>query len=149
MKIKKVDDRPIIIHTKEKARIHIHENQDAKIEGHNIEEVDHSSMSTIHQNRLRNLNPISQYRQKRKDSNRSVKVKNSTIKNAGLISANTTVNQLEGGEEIRNSAMIASTIARPVTDKKKNMGQEHNHSHSSNKKTLTISLVIITTYMAV
>ena len=29
------------------------------------------------------------------------------------------------------------------------MGQEHNHSHSSNKKTLTISLVIITTYMAV
>ncbi len=29
------------------------------------------------------------------------------------------------------------------------MGQEHNHSHSSNKKTLTISLVIITAYMAV
>ncbi|MDV4100464.1 cation diffusion facilitator family transporter [Flavobacterium sp. I3-2] len=29
------------------------------------------------------------------------------------------------------------------------MGQEHNHSHSANKKTLTISLVIITVYMAV
>ena len=29
------------------------------------------------------------------------------------------------------------------------MGQEHNHSHSANKKTLTISLVIITAYMAV
>lgn len=116
MKIKKVDDRPIIIHTKEKAKIHIHENQDAKIEGHNIEKVDHSSMNTIHQNRLRNLNPVSQYRQKRKDSNRSVKIKNFTIKNAGLITANTTVNQLEGVEEIQNSAMIASTLARPVTD---------------------------------
>ncbi|SEV85169.1 Cell wall-associated hydrolase, NlpC family [[Clostridium] fimetarium] len=126
----------MIIHTKEKTKIHIHENRDAKIKGHNVYMVDHSPMSkgsttkqiesvnqgkksfrksTIHQNRLRNLNPVSQYRQKLKDSNRSVKVKNSTIKNAGLISASTTVNQLEGGEEIRNSAMIASTIARPVT----------------------------------
>ena len=136
MKIKKVDDKPMIIHTKEKTKIHMHENQDAKIKGHNVYTVDHSPVSkgsttkqtesvnqgkesyrksTIHQNRLHNLNPISQYRQKRKDSNRSVKIKNSTIKNAGLISASTTVNQLEGGEEIRNSAMIASTIARPVT----------------------------------
>ena len=136
MKIKKVDDKPMIIHTKEKTKIHMHENQDAKIKGHNVYTVDHSPVSkgsttkqtesvnqgkesyrksTIHQNRLRNLNPIYQYRQKRKDSNRSVKIKNSTIKNAGLISASTTVNQLEGGEEIRNSAMIASTIARPVT----------------------------------
>lgn len=136
MKIKKVDDKSMIIHTKEKTKIHIHENRDAKIKGHNVYMVDHSPMSkgsttkqiesvnqgkksfrksTIHQNRLRNLNPVSQYRQKLKDSNRSVKVKNSTIKNAGLISASTTVNQLEGGEEIRNSAMIASTIARPVT----------------------------------
>ena len=136
MKIKKVDDKPMIIHTKEKTKIHMHENQDAKIKGHNVYTVDHSPVSkgsttkqtesvnqgkesyrksTILQNRLRNLNPIYQYRQKRKDSNRSVKIKNSTIKNAGLISASTTVNQLEGGEEIRNSAMIASTIARPVT----------------------------------
>ena len=29
------------------------------------------------------------------------------------------------------------------------MGHEHNHSHSANKKTLTISLIIITAYMAI
>ncbi len=29
------------------------------------------------------------------------------------------------------------------------MGHEHNHSHSTNKKTLTISLIIITAYMAI
>ena len=103
MKIKKVDDKPMIIHTKKKTKIHMHENQDAKIKGHNVYTVDHSPMSkgsttkqtesvnqgkesyrksTILQNRLRNLNPISQYRQKRKDSNRSVKIKNSTIMSA-------------------------------------------------------------------
>lgn len=40
MKIKKVDDKPMIIHTKEKTKIHIHENQDAKIKGHNVYTVD-------------------------------------------------------------------------------------------------------------
>lgn len=29
------------------------------------------------------------------------------------------------------------------------MGHEHNHSHSTNKKALTISLIIITAYMAI
>ena len=71
----------MIIHTKEKTKIHMHENKDAKIKGHNVYTVDYSPMSkgsttkqtesvnqgkksfrksTIHQNRLRNLNPVSQ-----------------------------------------------------------------------------------------
>lgn len=31
MKIKKVDDKPMVIHTKEKAKIHAHEPKGAKI----------------------------------------------------------------------------------------------------------------------
>lgn len=36
MKIKKVDDKPMVIHTKEKAKIHSHEPKKAKIKGSNI-----------------------------------------------------------------------------------------------------------------
>ena len=35
MKIKKVDDKPMVIHTKEKAKIHAHEPKGAKIKGSN------------------------------------------------------------------------------------------------------------------
>ena len=40
MKIKKVDDKPIVIHTKEKAKIHAHEPKGAKIKGSNIYTVE-------------------------------------------------------------------------------------------------------------
>lgn len=36
MKIKKVDDKPMVIHTKKKAKIHMHEPKKAKIKGSNI-----------------------------------------------------------------------------------------------------------------
>lgn len=40
MKIKKVDDKPMVIHTKKKARIHTHEPKKAKIKGSNIYTVE-------------------------------------------------------------------------------------------------------------
>ena len=40
MKIRKVDDKPMIIHTKEKAKIHAHEPKGAKIKGSNIYTVE-------------------------------------------------------------------------------------------------------------
>ena len=40
MKIKKVDDKPMFIHTKEKAKIHAHEPKGAKIKGNNIYTVE-------------------------------------------------------------------------------------------------------------
>lgn len=36
MKIKKVDDKPMVIHTKQKAEIHTHELKQASIKGNNI-----------------------------------------------------------------------------------------------------------------
>lgn len=136
MKIKKVDEKPMIIHTKEKPKIHVRESKDAKIKGGNVYTVEHVPgrkaksdkqvstgnggkeafrRSTIHQNKLSKLNPVTWYKKKWKDSNNSVKVKNSTIKNAGLVGASTTVNQLEGGKEVQDSIFIAATVAKPVT----------------------------------
>ena len=40
LKIRKVDDKPMIIHTKEKAKIHAHEPKGAKIKGSNIYTVE-------------------------------------------------------------------------------------------------------------
>ena len=40
MKIKKVDDKPMIIHTKQKAKLHTHESKQASIKGSNIYTVD-------------------------------------------------------------------------------------------------------------
>ena len=40
LKIKKVDDKPMVIHTKQKAKIHMHEPKQASIKGSNIYTVD-------------------------------------------------------------------------------------------------------------
>ena len=36
LNIKKVDDKPMVIHTKEKAKLHIRQEPEAKIKGRNI-----------------------------------------------------------------------------------------------------------------
>jgi len=40
LKIKKVDDKPMVIHTKKKAKIHTHDTKAAKIKGSNIYTVE-------------------------------------------------------------------------------------------------------------
>ena len=40
MNIKKVDDKPMVIHTKEKAKLHIKQEPEAKIQGRNVLVVD-------------------------------------------------------------------------------------------------------------
>ena len=42
LKIKKVDDKPTVIHTKQKTRLHAHEPKNASIKGSNIYTVDRS-----------------------------------------------------------------------------------------------------------
>lgn len=150
MNIKKADDKPMVIHTKEKAKLHVHTPKGAGIKGHNVYTIDRTpkikgSMvkpgidgnpgkgtfrkSTVHQNKRRSRNPLSMYQNKRKDSSRSVKVgnagiknqgvrnketKGSGIRNAGITGVGIAADQLEGGGEVRESAMIASTMAHPV-----------------------------------
>ena len=40
--IKKVDDKPMVIHTKQKTQLHAHEPKSASIKGSNVYTVDHS-----------------------------------------------------------------------------------------------------------
>ena len=102
MKIKKVDDKPMIIHTKEKAKIHAHEPKGAKIKGNNIYTVERGPKtigakvsddnkksyrkSTIHQSEPKNKG-LSRFKRNLKESNISIKTKNTNLHIAGRTSA--------------------------------------------------------------
>ncbi len=84
MKIKKVDDKPMVIHTKEKAKIHAHESKGAKIKGSNIYTVEGDTKtigakvsddkkksyrrSTIHRSESKNKG-LSKFKRNFKESN--------------------------------------------------------------------------------
>ena len=131
MKIKKVDDKPMVIHTKKKAKLHTHEPKKASIKAANIYTVDRSPKikgtkiattenkkfrrSTIHQVDKAKKGMFRQYRAALNESKQSIKTKNSSIKVAGAAGAQTALSQMEGGEEVRDAANIAYVVTRPVT----------------------------------
>lgn len=96
MKIKKVDDKPMVIRTKKKAKLHTHEPKKASIKASNIYTVDRSPKikgskiattenkkfrrSTIHQVDKAKKGMFRQYRAALKESKQSIKTKNSSIK---------------------------------------------------------------------
>lgn len=96
LKIKKVDDKTMVIHTKKKAKIHTHEPKKASIKASNIYTVDRSSKikgskiattenkkfrrSTIHPVDKAKKGMFRQYRAALKESKQSFKTKNSSIR---------------------------------------------------------------------
>ena len=92
MKIKKVDDKPMVIHTKEKAKIHSHEPKGARIKGSNIYTVERGPKiagakavestgkksyrkSTVHQANLKEKG-LSRFKRNIREANTSIKTKN-------------------------------------------------------------------------
>ena len=133
MKIKKVDDKPMIIHTKEKAKIHAHEPKGAKIKGNNIYTVERGPKtigakvsddnkkcyrkSTIHQSEPKNKG-LSRFKRNLKESNTSIKAKNTNLHIAGrtgVLAAGAVTDQVEGGQEVSQAAYLAYESSRPVT----------------------------------
>ena len=96
MKIKKVDDKPMVIHTKQKVKIH-------KVESKKADEIKNNMSANGKPSIKKSL--FAQYRQNLKDSKKSIKTKNSLIKLAGVTGANSALEQMEGGDEIKQAAM--------------------------------------------
>lgn len=124
MKIKKVDDKPMVIHTKQKTKLHTHEPKQATIKGSNIytverdptkKQVDNTKhrRSTVHQVQKEGM--FSKYRKQVQQANQSVKVKNTSLRNAGMTGVKVMTDQIEGGQEIQQSAMIMYEASKPVT----------------------------------
>ena len=134
MKIRKVDDKPMVIHTKEKAKIHAHEPKGAKIKGSNIYTVERGPKtagakvtdtdrkksyrkSTIHQSESKNKG-LSRFKRNLKESNTSIKTKNTNLHIAGrtgALVAGAVTDQVEGGQEVSQAAYLAYEASRPVT----------------------------------
>ncbi len=125
MKIKKVDDKPMVIHTKEKAKIHAHEPKGAKIKGSNIYTVERGPKtigakvsddkkksyrkSTIHQSESKNKR-LSRFERNYRESNTSIKTKNTNLHIAGrtgALAAGAVTEQMEGGREVSQAAYLA------------------------------------------
>ena len=132
MNIKKVDDKPMVIHTKEKAKIHSHVPKGASIKGSNIYTVDRSPKikgsavanekqsksyrkSTIHKTKADRTGRISKFCKGIQNSNQSIKVKKTTLRNAGVVGAKTATDHMEGGREVQQAAGIMYEASKPVT----------------------------------
>lgn len=124
MKIKKVDDKPMVIHTKQKAKLHTHEPKQAAIKGSIVYTVDRDPTkkkadngkyrkSTVHQVQKEGM--FSKYRKQMKQAGQSIKVKDSSLRNAGMVGGKVMTDQIEGGHEIQQSAMIMYEASKPVT----------------------------------
>lgn len=124
MKIKKVDDKPMVIHTKQKAKIHTHEPKQASIKGSNIYTVDRDPTkkkgaegshrkSTVH--KVSKDGKLAMLRNSMKNANQSIKVNNHSLRNAGMVGGKVMTDQIEGGQEIQQSAMIMYEASKPVT----------------------------------
>lgn len=126
----------MVIHTKEKAKIHTVQSKELSIKGRNVlsrENVPKIKGATVNASSLkesqkyrkatkhqvgkdetcanRNVNQ-KQGIQKAKDS---IKKKDSNLKYVGLAGAKTATDQMEGGEELQQSGMVAYGIAKPIT----------------------------------
>ncbi len=111
MKIKKVDDKPMVIHTKQKAKLHSHEPKTSAIKGANVYTVNRSPTA---KKVSAKDGVFSGMRRAIKKSNESIKVKNTTLRSAGMTGAKVASDQIEGGQELQQSAMLAYEATRPV-----------------------------------
>ena len=124
----------MVIHTKEKAKIHTVQSKELSIKGRGIlsrEVTPKIKAATVSATSLKkNLkyrkvtkHPVKkveqnatvnqkQVKQKAKDS---IKKKDSNLKYVGLAGAKTATDQIEGGEELQQSAMVAYGLAKPIT----------------------------------
>lgn len=134
MKIKKVDDKPMVIHTKKKAKIHTHDTKAAKIKGSNIYTVERGPKtagakatetdkkktyrrSTIHQSEAKDKG-LSRFKRNIKEANTSIKTKNTNLHIAGrtgALAAGAVTEQVDGGQEVSQAAYLAYEASRPVT----------------------------------
>lgn len=135
LKIKKVDDKPMVIHTKEKAKIHSHEPKKAKIKGSNIYTVQRGPKiasakvndntdkkkiyrkSTVHQAEKKEKG-LSKFKRNIRESKTSIKTKNTNLHIAGrtgALAAGAVTEQVEGGQEVSQAAYLAYEASRPVT----------------------------------
>ena len=102
MKIKKVDDKPMVIHTKKKMNIHKAESaKDMKTKG---KASDNGAGAKGRWSLIKSF----------RDSKSSIKTKAVNLKVSGAASLGTATNQVEGGKEVNEAAAIMVAVSSPT-----------------------------------
>ncbi len=128
----------MVIHTKEKTKLHVKQKPEAKIKGRNVLVVekgpkiagadrDHKADSKKTamkgkpdakeeiRNSMQKENGVYARMQKSKqDSKKAVGKKNSTASTVASVGAMTVLDQMDGGNEVYESYMVAKTLSAPV-----------------------------------
>lgn len=119
MKIKKVEEKPMVLHTKKKPKLHIRKKEQVHGQGGK-------------RNRL-----SFRIKSRAKESAKSVKVKNQKLHAIARTGAKVSVSQIEGGEEIKDSVDLAVTLRSPVAgiaSVSQRMYRRKKHQKTENKK---------------
>ncbi len=129
MNIKKVDDKPMIIHTKEKTKIHVKAEPEAKIKGRNILVVEKSpkvagsdKAESLKQTAKENVRKTvqkenrvyAQYQRSKQDKEKAIGKKNSTVGSAASVGTMAALDQMDGGNEVYESYQVARTLTAPA-----------------------------------
>lgn len=122
MKIRKKDDRPMVIHTKKKPRLHLHTGKKAAVR----KKAENTSVT------VKRRKPRSGIRERLTESGKSVKVRSQSLKT--LAAAGAKAGAGEGGEEIKESLDLAATAAAPVMGITSGAGKLYRRKKAENKE---------------
>lgn len=124
MKIKKIDDKPMVIRMKKKPRLHLHMEKKAAVRktAGNISDT------------VKRKKPRQDIRYRMAESGKSVKVINRSLKIVAAAGAKTGARQIEGGEEIKESLDLAAIATAPVMGITSRMGKPYRRKKAEDKK---------------
>lgn len=138
LKIKKVDDKPMVIHTKEKTKIHVKTQPETKIKGRNVLVVEKKpkiagaekeeqikkdghiqkgkafAKEDVRKSVQKEAGIYAQYQKSKADREKAIRKKSGAVKTAASVGAMTALDQMDGGNEIYDSYQIARTLSAPA-----------------------------------
>lgn len=124
MKIRKTDDRPMVIHTKKKPKLHLHTGKKPMVR----KKAGNTSVT------VKRRKPHSGIMERITESGKSVKVRNQSLKTMAEAGIRTGARQVEGGEEIKESLDLAATAAAPVMGITSGVGKLYRRKKAENKE---------------
>lgn len=124
MKIRKTDDRSMVIHTKKKPRLHLHTGKKPVVR----KKAGNTSVT------VKRRKPHSGIRERLTESGKSVKVRNQSLKTMAAAGIRAGAGQVEGGEEIKESLDLAATATAPVIDITSGAGKLYRRKKAENKE---------------
>ncbi len=112
MNIKKVDNKPIVIHTKKKMELHTKEPDEKSYMQKDIKEL--VKKKAINNQMDATTKGKWFFKKRACKANSSIKIKSQGLKVAGAVSAAAVTNQVEGGKDVNEAVGVAIAVSSPA-----------------------------------